>query len=184
MSSLKTLAVLAFVCLGSISAEGQPSDQFIAARILGPQWKQMARTAGLVFSGTVLAVESQPVTGAAVPTIQLRFKVDRAIAGVRSGQILTVHEWAGAWSMHRPMNRGDHLLLFLYPPSNLGLTSPVNGASGQVALDSSGTHVAARSSSPPRRRPDSHLRLSGGKPPSQANNVLALERAIRSAREE
>ena len=184
MSSLKTLAATALVCLGSISTEGQSADELIAARILGPQWKQMARTAGVVFSGTVLGVRSQPISGAAVPTIQVRFKVDRAIAGVRSGQILTVHEWAGAWSMHRPMNRGDHLLLFFYPPSNLGLTSPVNGPSGQVALDSSGTYVAARASLLPRRLPDSEFHLSAGKSTSQAISVLALERAVRAAREE
>ena len=181
---LKSLAAVALACLGNISAEGQSADQFLAARILGPQWKQMARAAGMVFTGTVLGVESQPATGAAVPAIQLRFKVDRAIAGVRSGQILTVHEWAGAWSMHRPMHRGDHLLLFLYPQSNLGLTSPVNGRSGQVALDSSGTSVAVRASSPASHQPESSLRLRRGKPPSQAISVLILERAIRSAREE
>jgi hypothetical protein len=184
VSSLKTLAAAALVCLGSISTEGQSADQLIAARILGPQWKHMARTAGVVFSGTVLGVESQPATGAAVPTIQLRFKVDRAIVGVRSGQVLTVHEWAGAWSMHRPMLRGEHLLLFLYPPSNLGLTSPVNGPSGQVVLDSSGAYVAAHALSLPRRLPDSHLRRRDGSPPSPAVSVLALERAVRSAREE
>jgi hypothetical protein len=144
----------------------------------------MARTAGVVFSGTVLGVRSQPISGTAVPTIQLSFKVDRAIVVVRSGQILTVHEWAGTWSMHRPMHCGDHLLLFLYPPSNLGLTSPVNGPSGQITLDSSGTYVAARTSSLPRRLPDSHLRLRGGSPTSRAVSVFALERAVRSAREE
>lgn len=114
----------------------------------------------MVFSGTVLAVTSQPANEGSVSTIQLRFKIDRAIAGVRTGQVLKVREWAGAWSMHRPMHIGDHVLLFLYPPSKLGLTSTVNGASGQVALDASGKLI-----SPPNI------------------SVLRLERAIRSARE-
>ncbi len=155
------LVALALVCLGSIAGAGQGADELAAARVLGPQWRQVARAAGLVFSGTVLGVASQPANDGSVPTIHLRFKVDRAIAGVRSGQVLTVREWAGAWSLHRPMHSGDRVLLFLYPLSKLGLTSPVSGRSGQVALDASGK-----------------------RPLSQNVSVLELERAIRSAREE
>jgi hypothetical protein len=88
----------------------------------------------------------------------LSFRVDEPIAGVERGQILTIREWAGAWSMHRPMSRGEHILIFLYPPSRLGLTSPVGGSLGQIALDPSGV---------------------GG-----AISVTQLERAIRRAREE
>ena len=76
------------------------------------------------------------------PAVQLSFHVDEAIAGVERGQVLTIHEWAGAWSMHRPMSKGQHFLIFLYPPSRLGLTSPVGGSLGQVALDASGQNVS------------------------------------------
>jgi hypothetical protein len=158
---LKTLALLGVLCLGSVVAAGQSADRSVAERVLGPRWKQMARGAGMVFSGTVLAVISSPAQDSAVSTVELKFKVDRAIAGVRAGQVLTVREWAGAWSMHRPMRVGDRVLLLLYPPSKLGLTSPVNGPFGQVALD-----------------------RAGKSPLSQAATVLQLERAIRSAREE
>src|SRR2546421_12196791 len=33
------------------------------------------------------------------------------------------------------------MLIFLYPPSRLGLTSPIGGAAGQVVLDSRGEIV-------------------------------------------
>ena len=144
--------IVALVCLlnfclsifcGASFAAAQASDQVIAERVLGSQWKQLSRRAGMIFAGTVLA--STPPTATidrAIPAVQLSFRVDRAIAGVKRGQVVTIHEWAGAWSMHRPMSKGQHILIFLYPPSRLGLTSPVGGSLGQVALDASGKNVS------------------------------------------
>jgi hypothetical protein len=66
------------------------------------------------------------------------------------------------------------VLLLLYPPSRLGLTSPVSGALGQIALDASGTKVAAPLKE--RRTWDTQRTVNV--------SVLQLERAIRSAREE
>jgi hypothetical protein len=174
VSSPWKLAAWALVCLGSIAAAAQPSDQLLAARVLGPRWKKMVHTAGMVFSGTVVSVEASPAKDQAVPTIQIKLQVDRAIAGVEAGEVLTIREWAGAWSMHRPMHVGEHVLLLLYPPSSLGLTSPVSGALGQIALDASGTKVAAPLKE--RKTWDTQRTVNV--------SVLQLERAIRSAREE
>ena len=148
--------VVALVCLsnfcpsnfgGANVALAQPSDQVVAERVLGPQWKQLSRRAGMIFAGTVLG-STRPTTTidravpASIPALQLSFRVDRAIAGVKRGQVLTIREWAGASSMQRPMIKGQHVLIFLYPPSRLGLTSPVGGSLGQVALDASGKNVS------------------------------------------
>jgi hypothetical protein len=106
--------------------------------------------------------------------------VDEAIAGVERGQILTIHEWAGAWSMHRPMKKGQHILIFLYPPSRLGLTSPVGGSLGQVPLDSSGKNVVERNSAAIGVQ-----NTSSAQPRVPVKvSVVQLERAIRSARSE
>jgi hypothetical protein len=141
MSVFRRLLVLAFVCLASFGAAQFP-DQLAAARVLGPRWKQVSRSAGMIFSGTVLGVETQPAGKDRPLTLILtKFRVDRAIAGVQPGQVLTVREWAGAWPLHRAMRGGQRLLIFLYPPSRLGLTSPVGGPLGQVVLDSSGEIV-------------------------------------------
>ena len=158
-------AAWVLLCLGSVAASAQQSDPLLAARVMGPEWKKMARTAGMVFSGTVLGVEGLRAKNQAVPVIQFKLRVDCAIAGVQARQVLTIREWAGAWSMHRPMHTGEHVLLLLYPRSRLGLTSPVNGALGQVALDASGTKVA-------------------GSPRAETISLVQLERAIRSARKE
>ena len=161
VSALSVLAAAQSAAAQSASAQ---SDDALAEQVLGPQWQQLSRRAGMVFAGTVLSAAPQtPRTDRAPSTVELSFRVDRAIAGVQAGQILTIHEWMGAWSRHRPIRPGDHLLLFLYPPSRLGLTSPVGGSLGQIALDASGQKVL---------HPAAHIPIS------------QLERAILAARGE
>jgi hypothetical protein len=137
---------------GPATGDQVASDQVIAEHVLGDQWKQIVRRAGIIFAGTVIATNHPPAASdqsiplaatipAELPTIQLSFHVERAIAGVDSGQVFTIHEWVGVSSMHRTISVGQHVLLFLYPPSRLGFTSPVGGAQGEVLLDSSGKNV-------------------------------------------
>ena len=194
----KRVLVVAFACLSGFAA-AQQSDQVIAERVLGPQWKQLSRRAGMIFAGTVLTAATQTAitqtvtaqtaapdraVSAVAPMVQLSFHVDQAIAGVEQGQILTIHEWAGAWSMHRPMSSGQHILIFLYPLSRLGFTSPVGGSLGQVALESSGKNVSNSGQKPP---PPIGLQNESSPQPlvladTRSVSVVQLERAIRSAR--
>ncbi|MGO9075044.1 MAG: hypothetical protein ACLQEI_12900 [Terriglobales bacterium] len=200
---LIALVRLLFLCLSTISlsnlAPAQPSDQLIADRVLGPQWMQMSRRAGMIFTGTVLAAPDAVVTtpaaaiptdpsdrpaGGPIPAVQLRVRVDEAIAGVESGQVVTIHEWAGSWFMHPPMSKGQRFLLFLYPTSRLGLTSPVGGSLGQIPLDATGKNVIEPYS------PAALVRRSAASPPPvafaipQSVTVVQLARAIRRARSE
>jgi hypothetical protein len=185
MRASRRFSVVALVCLSNFClsnfclsslAAAPPSDQVVAERVLGPHWKQLSRRAGLIFGGTVVATPQTVTTQTAatvvpgtVRAVQLRFHVDRAIAGVEPGQILTIREWAGAGAMQRPMRQGQRILIFLYPPSRLGFTSPVGGSMGQVALDPSGKNVSA---------------LTTSAPIGPGVSVDQLERAIRSARNE
>jgi hypothetical protein len=180
----------------SIRADAQQSDEAVAERILGPQWKQLSRRAGMIFAGTVLSSGtpiSTPVTTTEVATVgraqgstqavELNFRVDEAIAGVEQGQTLKIREWAGAWSMHPAMRSGQHILLFLYPLSRLGLTSPVGGSLGQFELDASGKNVAF-ASIPGASILMNESPLQPAFSTSGNSSVVQLERAIRSAREE
>lgn len=179
----------------SIRADAQQSDQAVAERILGPQWKQLSRRAGMIFAGTVLSPGtpiSTPISTTEIatvgraqgptPAVELNFRVDEAIAGVEQGQTLKIREWAGAWSMHRAMRNGQHILIFLYPVSSLGLTSPVGGSLGQLELDASGKNVAFAS------RPGASILMKESPQPAFSNygivSVVQLKRAIRSARGE
>jgi hypothetical protein len=173
------------------------SDRATAVRVLGPQWEQMSRRAGIIFVGTVVSANPPSAVvdqlslvsatmPAMLPTIQVTFRVDRAIAGTEAGQVLTIHEWAGTSSTQRPMNTGQHVLLFLYAPSRLGFTSPVGGAAGEIFLDPTGKSV-------PAAKPAANFRslnTSGlytptisSHPAVRSVSVLQLERAIRSARQ-
>jgi hypothetical protein len=60
--SLWLALLCAVVCLGSVAVYAQ-TDQAEAERILGPQWKQHSRQAGMIFSGTVLSVGTAQVNG-------------------------------------------------------------------------------------------------------------------------
>jgi hypothetical protein len=186
MGASRRVLVVALACLSAFlsnSAAAQQTDQVIAERVLGPQWRQMSRRAGMIFAGTVLSAATSIVTtetaatDRATPAVQLSFRVDEAIAGVERGQILTIHEWARAWSMHRPMSKGQHILIFLYPPSRLGFTSPL----GQIALDPSGKNVVERNPAAIGVRNTSSAQP---RVPVAIASLIQLARAVRSARSE
>jgi hypothetical protein len=172
-------------------ADAQSSDQIVAERVLGPQWRQISRRAGMIFAGTVLTSVSpmtnqtapaDPAAAGTIPASSLSFRVDEPIAGVKRGQVVTIHEWAGAWARHRPMSKGQHILIFLYPPSRLGLTSPVDGALGQIALDASGKNVVERKTAASTDLRDASLLRSRETVAGGSVSVLQLAGAIRSAR--
>jgi hypothetical protein len=196
MSASRYALVVGLVCLSNFAVA--QSDQVIAERVLGPQWKQLSRRAGMIFAGTVLAAAplaaatqtattqsaapDRPVPAVVpgtTPAVQLSFRVDLPIAGVERGQILTIHEWTGAWSMHRPMRSGQHILIFLYPLSRLGFTSPVGGSLGQVALDPTGKNVSNHEQKPP-----APIGAQNESADTRNVSVVQLARAIRSARNE
>ena len=141
-SCLLMWILLAFVSLivpsASIAAREQPVMPPVRPRPISP-WANWNRHAGLIFSGDVVRVErvssKQPQN---VETVAVTFHVDRAYRGVHAGHILTIREWAGLWVVQPRYRVGEKLLLFLYPPSRLGLTSPVSEIAGRFRVNSSG----------------------------------------------
>jgi hypothetical protein len=95
----------------------------------------LAHTAGTIFSGTVTAVVHRPAHGQAIETVAITFRVEQAIRGATPGENLTIRQWMGVWSGGQRYRVGERVLLFLYPPSKLGLTSSVGGALGHFAVD-------------------------------------------------
>ncbi|MFZ1010816.1 MAG: hypothetical protein WAN65_28510 [Candidatus Sulfotelmatobacter sp.] len=105
----------------------------------GTGLKQMVQAAGIIFSGRVTSVgRSGPVSGQAPTATTITFQVEQAMRGTTTGQTLTIHEWAGLWNSGEHYHIGEHVLLFLYPPSKFGLTSPVSGSIGRFAMDLEG----------------------------------------------
>jgi hypothetical protein len=100
---------------------------------------RVVSAAGIIFSGRVTSVSRTPLpTGESPPSTAVTFQVDQAVRGVLPGQNLTIHEWAGLWDRGERYRVGERVMLFLYSPSKLGLTSPVAGATGRFAVDAQG----------------------------------------------
>jgi hypothetical protein len=129
--SWKSVAVLFLLCPAAV-------PQTPAALSL----RQITARAGYIFAGTVTAVERiaarQP---GEVETIRITFRIDQGVRGVRTRQSLVIREWAGLWTTGERYRLGERVVLMLYPPSKLGLTSPVGGALGRFALDGKGELV-------------------------------------------
>jgi hypothetical protein len=90
----------------------------------------------MIFSGTALRVEHlNPESASGVASTRITFRVQTAIRGVRAGQIIQIREWDGLWNSGERYQPGARVLLFLYPASRLGLTSPVGGRMGRFRVD-------------------------------------------------
>jgi hypothetical protein len=98
---------------------------------------QIVKAAGIIFSGRVTSVSRAP-TGGGVASTVVTFQVEHAIRGTLPGQSLTIREWSGLWARGERYRVGENVLLLLYPPSKLGLTSPVAGVLGRFPMDPQG----------------------------------------------
>lgn len=126
------MRLLALLLLSVVPLCAEPKNFFVPQL---PPWQKMTRDSGLVFSGVVTHVQrSATSTG----TTQVTFRVENAIRGVRRGQVVRIREWSGLWNIGERYAIGERVLLFLYPKSKLGLTSPVGGKLGRYAVDPAG----------------------------------------------
>jgi hypothetical protein len=99
---------------------------------------EITRAAGIIFSGHVTSVGRAPSAGRAYASTSITFQVEHPMRGTKAGESLTIHEWSGLWTRGEHYRVGERVLLFLYPPSRLGLTSPVAGIGGRFAVDPHG----------------------------------------------
>jgi hypothetical protein len=152
--------LLGLILLGSLPAMAVKPLDPPGIRIL-PQRPSLTLKAGYIFSGTVKAVERlAPRANGSVAVMRITFHVDRGLRGTRTGQTLVIHEWAGLWQAGDRYRPGERVMLFLYPPSKLGLTSPVGGASGRFGVDTGGQVVIEpRKVGPTRTRFPANLRM-------------------------
>jgi hypothetical protein len=136
------LAVARFVAALFLIAAAAAQTPAITGLAAVPNLAQLTRSAGYIFSGTVTSVaRAAPETPGQIGPTRITFRVAEAVRGVRAGQIITVNEWAGLWDAGERYHPGEQVMLFLYPPSRLGLTSAVGGAQGRFGIDSSGRIV-------------------------------------------
>jgi hypothetical protein len=103
-----------------------------------PNLQQILPPAAHVFVGRVMAVQyAEPKSDAELGIVSVTFKVEQGIRGVRTSTF-TMREWAGLWNAGERYRVGERLVLFLYPPSRIGLTSAVGGPAGRFRVDIKG----------------------------------------------
>ncbi len=137
----------------------------------------LTRSSGYIFAGTVKSVDRVTPKGDAVATVQISFHVDQAMRGVRTGQTLSIREWAGLWESGERYRPGERVLLFLYPPSKLGLTSPVQGLLGRFRIGPDGQVVVDPrqiSFRPPRAGVRERVARTNPRQPSRACEFLPI----------
>ena len=130
--------LLGLILFGSLPATAVKPLQPPGIHVL-PLRHFLTLQSGYIFSGTVKAIERlTPRASGSVPVMRITFYVDRGLRGTATGQTLVIREWAGLWQAGDRYRPGERVMLFLYPPSKLGLTSPVGGDSGRVPVDPGG----------------------------------------------
>ncbi len=166
--------LLALILLGSLPAMAVKPLNSPGIRIW-PKRPSLTLKAGYIFSGTVKSVERLTPHANGVAVMRITFHVDQGLRGTVTGQTLVIHEWAGLWQAGESYQPGERVMLFLYPPSKLGLTSPVGGESGRFGVDPGGQVVIEPHKVGPTR---THLPLNLRLPP------LDFLRALRRSEEE
>jgi hypothetical protein len=98
-------------------------------------FSQIANKAGIIFAGQVVSVGRASYSLMPGPaSTSVTFLVEHAMRGVSPGERLTIHEWSGLWARGERYRVGERVVLFLFPPSRLGLTSPVAGRLGRFKV--------------------------------------------------
>jgi len=146
-----------------------------------PNVPKLTKSSGYIFAGTVKSVERVAARSQlSTPVMRITFQVQRGMLGVSTGKTLTINEWAGLWQTGERYRVGEQVLLFLYPPSKLGLTSPVGGWSGHFNLGNGGK-VIGKPVAVPGRSPTS---ASTTPRPQAPITIDDIAREVQRAREE
>jgi hypothetical protein len=122
---------------------------------------QITRAAGTIFMGTVISImPGRKSSTDSLESVAINFHVERSLRGTHAGQQLTIVQWMGAWRSGQRFHVGEHVLLFLYPPSKLGLTSSVAGPLGRFSVDALGRVIFSESQLAAFRAVGGKLRVS------------------------
>lgn len=138
---------IAYACLAvslNVAAQTVPASSPGVDRI-----RIASRAAATIFRGTVTSIVRVPSRRPnQLDVVEVQFHVDEGLRGATTGSTLCIREWAGLWTSNDRYRIGEHVALFLYPPSRLGLTSPVAGDMGRFPVDDGGRIVVDPISGP------------------------------------
>jgi len=135
--SLFECLLLAFLLFIASALSAQQSA--IPVSSVPANMRQVTNHAATIFVGKVMSLEARPLAASdQVGCVQITFQVEQGVRGTRAGEQFSFREWAGLWSELDRYRIGQRMMLFLYTPSTLRLTSPVGGPAGRFPIDASG----------------------------------------------
>ena len=128
-------SVCVFLLLSVGAHAGEPSTR-TRRPTDPPDLRQITQRAGMIFLGRVETISWKHAPGGGPSDrVRITFKILDGIRGARTGDSLEVQEWSGLWVPGNERYQvGETLMLFLYPRSRLGLTSPVGGDAGRIEI--------------------------------------------------
>ncbi|MGH9529608.1 MAG: hypothetical protein ACRD2S_06780 [Terriglobales bacterium] len=130
-------ALIAHALCAALASPIPAQNRPIAGPVGVPIFQRLTRNSGYIFAGTVTSISKvEPASRNNVGTIKIMFHVEHAFRGVHVGQTLVIREWAGLWESGERYRVGERVMLFLFTPGKLGLTSPVGSQLGRFPLDS------------------------------------------------
>lgn len=139
LNAIALVAMLASrLCVRAEMARSVAAPVIPASRL-----RPLTAKSGYIFAGTVTSISAGKsgdkfADAKDMATIRIAFHVDEGVRGVRTGQSLTIREWAGVWEYGQRYRVGEKVFLFLYAPSKLGLTSAVGGWQGRFSINRTG----------------------------------------------
>ena len=141
------LLLVVALTLCAVSSAAQTS--ILTSLSNSPDLQQITRKAGLIFTGTVVAVTPIRERDAdQISSVEVTFQVEQALRGPKAGQRFSIREWPGLWLSGERYRIGQRMMIFLYPPSRAGLTSPVGGGAGRFDIDRDG-RISVKPVQPP-----------------------------------
>ena len=128
-------SLIAFNSSASELNENPKIERHLIFDTLPLNLEEIIEAAGLIFSGVCTNVENiENDPEANLPVYKYTFKVTDAIKGTGNREFITFKQWQ-ATSKDAGYNIGEKYVLFLYPESKLGLTSPVGFLQGQFNVE-------------------------------------------------
>jgi hypothetical protein len=103
-----------------------------------PSLNDLNQSAGIVFSGTVTQIERIDTPDAKPAIVRVKFRVEQAVRGCIAGEAVILDEWAELWVRGDRYRKGQRVLIFLYPPSGTGFSSPIAGDVGTIRIGPDG----------------------------------------------
>ena len=131
--------VLIFIFLPSSFAQNIESGNHFIFDTLPLNLEEITSSADRVFAGTcekIEEIEKDPISNLRI--VKYTFKVTEAVKGVSTGEI-TFTQWKPT-TIKAGYVIGEKYVIFLYPNSRLGLTSPIGYMQGKFLVEKVGAN--------------------------------------------